>query len=105
MQWLEVSLSVNGETAEAVADVLARFAPEGVALEATRLETSPETDETRPEAAGREMGREEALYHEISFAGPCGRPAAVTPSCGRVMARGVGNLTKTRLADSPLAEV
>ena len=27
MDWLEVSLRVNGEMAEAVADVLARFAP------------------------------------------------------------------------------
>jgi ribosomal protein L11 methyltransferase len=48
MSWLEVSLVVSGEAAEAVADVLTRFAPEGVALEATRLEVSPETDETRP---------------------------------------------------------
>ncbi len=31
--WLEVSLTVNGELAEAVADVLARFAPGGVAIE------------------------------------------------------------------------
>lgn len=31
--WLEVSLTVNGELAEAVADVLARFAPNGVATE------------------------------------------------------------------------
>jgi ribosomal protein L11 methyltransferase len=31
--WLEVSLSVNGELAEAVADVLARFAPNGVMTE------------------------------------------------------------------------
>ena len=31
--WLEVSLSVNGELAEAVADVLARFAPDGVVTE------------------------------------------------------------------------
>lgn len=77
MQWLEVSLSVNGETAEAVADVLARFAPEGVALEATRLETSPETDETRPtgdvlvraylavdaDLDARRQQLEEALWH------------------------------------------
>ena len=28
--WLEVSLTVDGELAEAVADVLARFAPNGV---------------------------------------------------------------------------
>jgi len=31
--WLEVSLNVNGELAEAVADVLARFAPNGVMTE------------------------------------------------------------------------
>ncbi len=31
--WLEVSLIVNGELAEAVAEVLARFAPEGVVTE------------------------------------------------------------------------
>jgi ribosomal protein L11 methyltransferase len=31
--WLEVSLVVDGELAEAVADVLARFAPNGVAVE------------------------------------------------------------------------
>src|SRR3989337_122076 len=31
--WLEVSLVVNGELAEAVADVLARFAPNGVMTE------------------------------------------------------------------------
>jgi ribosomal protein L11 methyltransferase len=70
-------LSVNGETAAAVADVLARFAPEGVALEATRLETSPETDETRPtgdvlvraylvvdaDLDARRQQLEEALWH------------------------------------------
>ena len=33
MNWLEVSLTVNGELAEAVADVLARFAPSGVTTE------------------------------------------------------------------------
>lgn len=33
MNWLEVSLTVNGELAEAVADVLARFAPNGVVAE------------------------------------------------------------------------
>ena len=33
MNWLEVSLTVNGELAEAVADVLARFAPGGVVAE------------------------------------------------------------------------
>lgn len=33
MNWLEVSLTVNGELAEAVADVLARFSPNGVTTE------------------------------------------------------------------------
>jgi len=33
MNWLEVSLSVDGELAEAVADVFARFAPNGVMTE------------------------------------------------------------------------
>ncbi len=33
MTWLEISLDVNGELAEAVADVLARFAPNSVATE------------------------------------------------------------------------
>ena len=35
MNWLEVSLLVDGELAEAVADVLARFAPNGVVTEST----------------------------------------------------------------------
>jgi ribosomal protein L11 methyltransferase len=33
LKWLEVSLTVNGELAEAVADVLSRYAPNGVALQ------------------------------------------------------------------------
>jgi ribosomal protein L11 methyltransferase len=33
VSWLEVSLTVDGELAEAVADVLARFAPDGVVTE------------------------------------------------------------------------
>lgn len=33
MNWLEISLNVNGELAEAVADVLARYAPNGVVVE------------------------------------------------------------------------
>ena len=38
MAWLEVSLTVNGEAAEAVADLLARFAPDGVALRPVSVE-------------------------------------------------------------------
>ena len=33
MNWLEISMTVDGELAEAVADVLARFAPNGVTTE------------------------------------------------------------------------
>ncbi|HKJ26831.1 MAG TPA: 50S ribosomal protein L11 methyltransferase [Anaerolineales bacterium] len=39
--WLEVSLTVNGELAEAVAEVLARFAPGGVVIESTAIEAAP----------------------------------------------------------------
>lgn len=40
--WLEVSLIVDGELAEAVAEVLARFAPSGVAIESTAIRTNPD---------------------------------------------------------------
>ena len=45
--WLEVSLIVNGELAEAVADVLARFAPNGVATEQA-VKFNDEEDEGTP---------------------------------------------------------
>ncbi len=35
--WLEVSLTVDGELAEAVADVLRRYLPDGVAIESTAI--------------------------------------------------------------------
>jgi ribosomal protein L11 methyltransferase len=41
-KWLEVSLEVDGEMAEAAAEVLARFIPEGVAIESTAVATSPD---------------------------------------------------------------
>ncbi|GAB4476100.1 MAG: 50S ribosomal protein L11 methyltransferase [Anaerolineales bacterium] len=40
--WLEVSLIVNGELAEAVAEVLGRFAPNGVAMEMQIAEYLPD---------------------------------------------------------------
>lgn len=46
MSWLEVSLTVSGELAEAVADVLARFAPYGVAVESTTFRPFDEDVET-----------------------------------------------------------
>jgi ribosomal protein L11 methyltransferase len=42
MSWLEVSLTVDGEMAEAVAEVLSRYAPNGVAIESTVIEDSLE---------------------------------------------------------------
>ena len=38
MKWLEVSFTVDGELAEAIADLLARFASGGVALESNQIE-------------------------------------------------------------------
>jgi ribosomal protein L11 methyltransferase len=39
--WLEVSLIVDGEMAEAVADVLRRYLPDGVAIESTAVTAGP----------------------------------------------------------------
>jgi ribosomal protein L11 methylase PrmA len=43
--WLEVSLTVDGELAEAVAEVLARFAPNGVVIETTAVSANPDDSE------------------------------------------------------------
>lgn len=43
--WLEVSLVVDGEMAEAVAEVLARFARNGVAIESTAVTANPDDSE------------------------------------------------------------
>ena len=51
VNWLEVSLLVEGEAAEAVADALARFAPEGgVVIESTSIQAVAEME-------GQEEGR------------------------------------------------
>jgi len=42
--WLEVTLIVDGELAEAVAEVLARFAPGGVAIESVEIFAEPESE-------------------------------------------------------------
>ncbi len=49
-KWLEISLVVDEEQAEAVAEVLARFIPQGVAIESTAV-TAQEDD-----SAGRALG-------------------------------------------------
>jgi ribosomal protein L11 methyltransferase len=48
--WLEVSLTVDGELAEPVAEVLARFIPEGVVIESTAVTADP--DDTEGHAVG-----------------------------------------------------
>lgn len=40
--WLEVSLTVDAELAEAVAEVLARYAPGGVVVESTAIQAGPD---------------------------------------------------------------
>lgn len=42
MHWLEVSLTVDGELAEAVAEVLSRFIPDGIVIESTQILANPE---------------------------------------------------------------
>ena len=44
-KWLQVSLTVDGELAEAVSEVLARFAPNGVAIETTGVTANPDDSE------------------------------------------------------------
>ena len=43
--WLEVSLIVDGELAEPVAEVLARFLPDGVVIESTAVTAQPDDSE------------------------------------------------------------
>jgi len=45
LKWLEVSLTAEGEIAEAAADVIARHAPAGLVLEAARASSSGVTSE------------------------------------------------------------
>jgi ribosomal protein L11 methyltransferase len=42
LQWLEISLTVNGELAEAVAEALARYIPSGVGVESTAIIPDPD---------------------------------------------------------------
>lgn len=49
-KWLEVSLIVDGEMAESVAEVLARFIPNGVVIESTAVRTDI------PDSPGRAIG-------------------------------------------------
>ena len=44
-KWLEVSLTVDGELAESVAEVLARFIPDGVVIESTAVTAEPDDSE------------------------------------------------------------
>lgn len=46
--WLEVSLIVDGELAEAVSEVLSRFAPDGVVIESTAVTANEDDSEGHP---------------------------------------------------------
>ena len=75
--WIEVSMTVDGEMAEAVAEVFGRFAPGGVAIQSTAVVSDPENEGGRaagdlrvsgylPVDAGLESAQrklEEALWH------------------------------------------
>jgi ribosomal protein L11 methyltransferase len=41
LTWLEISLIVDGEMAEAASEVLSRFAPNGIAIESTHIQPDP----------------------------------------------------------------
>jgi ribosomal protein L11 methyltransferase len=71
MEWLQVSVRVDAEVAEAVADVMSRFAPGGVAIE-VQGESIPRAGETvtvkaylpsGPATARVRRQLEEALWH------------------------------------------
>lgn len=68
-QWLEVSVRASNEAAEAVAEVLARFAQNGVCLETTADDTSANPVTVRgylpadEQLAHRRRQVEEALWH------------------------------------------
>lgn len=70
MEWLEVSVQVVQEAAEAVAEVLSRYAPQGVAIDLGEGEQTSESLVTvkaylvvDEEIENRRHGVEEALWH------------------------------------------
>jgi ribosomal protein L11 methyltransferase len=44
-EWLEISMVVDGEMAEAVAEVMARYAPNGVVIESTQVRVDMDSEE------------------------------------------------------------
>lgn len=55
-KWLEISIEVDGELAEAVAEVLQRYMPEGVAIESTSIIASADDVEGKPAGLLRVYG-------------------------------------------------
>jgi ribosomal protein L11 methyltransferase len=70
--WLEVSLVVDGELAEAVAEVLARFAVGGVVIESTGVTAGPDDSEGRAVGPLRVAGY--LPVDEVSNVGSDGPP-------------------------------
>jgi len=44
LNWLEVSLVVDGEMAEAASEVLSRYSPDGVVIESTKIQDDPQNE-------------------------------------------------------------
>lgn len=44
MNWLEVSLVVDGEMAEAASELLSRYSPDGVVIESTKIQDEPQNE-------------------------------------------------------------
>lgn len=101
MNWLEISLTLDGELAEAVADVLARYAYQGVSTESTAVEANPE-DEGRAvgpwrvraylpaDDAGALESTREKIEHDLFYLG---------------MIRPLPQPVYTRVADADWAEL
>jgi ribosomal protein L11 methyltransferase len=61
--WLEVSLTVDGELAEAVADVLRRYLPDGVVIESTAVMAGPADENGQAVGPLRVCGYIPVDYH------------------------------------------
>jgi ribosomal protein L11 methyltransferase len=87
MQWLEISVPVDAEVAEAVADVLNRYAPGGVAIELQQKNNTVKEETVvvkayvpvGPETARAREQVEEALWH-LGQISPIPAPRYVTVS-------------------------
>jgi len=110
LKWLEVSLRVDGELAEAVADVLARYAPNGIAIHVDDL-AEASTEGSAPscvtvtaylrvddETPIRQQRIEEGLWH-LSQIQPL-----PSPSCRVIEEENWSDLWKAKYQPLPIGE-